>query len=358
MTIALTSELLDPSEIRHAVDIVLEDFLAAKSQSAPSPELAGIIDTLREFLFAGGKRIRPVMCLCGWHAARGRGDPRPVLQAAASLELFHAFALIQDDVMDDSAIRRGRPSVHRELAGRRPDGVRTAAGRFGANAAILLSDLALTWSDEMLHTAELTPDQLDSALPVLDTMRTELMFGQYLDLLAAGRPTGDVGQALAISRYKTAKYTIERPLHFGAALAGSGLAVAEACTAYGIPTGEAFQLRDDLLGVFGDPQRTGKPVIDDLREGKCTALMALAVLRATPAQLRLLRFMVGHPGIDEARADAVRAVLDATGARQETERMITVRHREALDALDSAPFPAPVTAVLRQLAHAVSARAV
>ncbi|CAM5521254.1 polyprenyl synthetase family protein [Streptomyces aurantiogriseus] len=352
---ALTDAAPALRDVRQAVDAALAETLAAKRRSA-APALRELIDTLHGFLFAGGKRIRPVMCLCGWYAADGRGDPEPVVRAAASLELFHTFALIHDDVMDNSDLRRGRSTVHRSLADlHRSRGGTGDADQFGRNAAVLLGDLALTLSDELLHTS-LTPDQLRAGLPVIDTMRTEVVFGQYLDLLGIGRPIGDLAHALELIRFKTAKYTVERPLHLGGALAGCSPAVADACTAYALPLGEAFQLRDDLLGAFGDPTATGKPAVDDFREGKCTVLMALAVARADQGQLRLLRSLVGRPDLTEEQADAVRAVLEATGARHAVERMIARRCRRALAALDRASFPRAATAVLRQLAYALSAR--
>ncbi|MFF0061551.1 polyprenyl synthetase family protein [Streptomyces sp. NPDC005279] len=353
---ALTDAAPDLVEVRRAVDSVLVEFLAAKSRSAP-PQLPELLETLRRFLFAGGKRIRPLMCVCGWYAADGHGDPEPVLRAAASLELFHTCALIHDDVMDDSDTRRGHRSVHASLADRhRSRNGPGDADRFGTNAAILLGDLALTWSDELLHTAGLTTAQLRAALAVVDAMRSEIMFGQYLDLLGTGRPHDSIARALTVSRFKTAKYTVERPLHLGGALAGCSAAVRDACTAYALPIGEAFQLRDDLLGGFGDPAATGKPSTDDFRHGKCTVLMALAVVRATPAQLRLLHALVGRPDLTEEQADAVRAVLEATGARLAVERMIARRHRRAMKALDRAPFPEAAIETLRQLAHAASVR--
>jgi geranylgeranyl diphosphate synthase type I len=351
----LTNAVPDLMDVRQEVDAVLAEFLAAKRRCA-TPDLRELIDTLHDFLFAGGKRIRPVMCICGWYAADGRGDPEPVVRAAASLELFHAFALIHDDVMDNSDIRRGRSTIHRLLAARhRSRGGPGNADRFGLNAAVLLGDLALALSDQLLHTS-LTPVQLRAALPVIDTMRTEVMFGQYLDLLGTGRPTDDVAHALELSRFKTAKYTVERPLHLGGTLAGCDTAVTDACTAYALPIGEVFQLRDDLLGAFGDPAATGKSATDDFREGKCTVLMALAVARAAPAQLRILHTLVGRPDLTEEQAGAVRAVLEATGARLAVERMIARRCRRALAALDRACFPESATAALRQLAHATSAR--
>ncbi|WP_260859509.1 polyprenyl synthetase family protein [Streptomyces cupreus] len=353
----LDHSALELSEIRHMTDAALDEFLDRKSLTAASHQMLELVETLRGFLSSGGKRIRPVMCLCGWYAAGGKETPRPVVKAAASLELFHACALIHDDVMDNSDARRGRLTLHRLLAERHrrrdPPG---NAERFGTNAAILLGDLALAWSDEMFHTAGLSPAQVQAALPMLDAMRSEVMFGQYLDLLGTGRPTGDVGEALMASRFKTAKYTVERPLHIGAALAGSGPAIRDALTAYALPVGEAFQLRDDLLGVFGDSRQTGKPVDDDLREGKCTVLMALAVARADAAQLRVLRSLVGCSDLDAEEADAIRDVLVSTGARSVVDQMITSRCRRALGVLDRAPFPLPATNALRRLAHSASVR--
>ncbi|NBM16966.1 polyprenyl synthetase family protein [Streptomyces sp. GC420] len=355
---SIDAPAIDTSEIRVAVDAVLAGFLDAKLRDADTPALSAAIGTLRGFVLAGGKRIRPVLCVCGWYAGRGEGDLDPVLRAAASLELFHAFALIHDDVMDGSATRRGQPSVHRALADiHRRQGGRGDADRFGSNAAVLLGDLTLVWSYELLHTAGLAHDRERAATAVLDAMRTEVMLGQYLDLLGdGGAEGGEFARALAIARYKTAKYTVERPLHLGAVLAGADSATTEACTDFALPVGEAFQFRDDLLGVFGDPLKTGKPVVDDLREGKHTVLMAIAAERASPSQLRLLEDLVGDQALDERQAGAVRAVLEETGARQEVERMITDRHRMALAVLGRAPFPPAVTATMRRLARSLCAR--
>jgi geranylgeranyl diphosphate synthase type I len=352
-------DALDIAELRAAVDDVIAEFLASKLKrcSLDSAALPEAIETLRDFVLVGGKRIRPVLCVCGWYAAGGRGDLKPVLRAAASLELFHAFALIHDDVMDGSATRRGHPSVHRMLAeAHRFRSGRGDADRFGTSAAVLLGDLALVWSDEMLHTAGLAPEGLRAATAVLDTMRTEVMLGQYLDLLGTEGSRDEAIRALAIVRFKTAKYTVERPLHLGAALAGADRSVWDTCSAYALPVGEAFQFRDDILGVFGDPEQTGKPVLDDLREGKHTVLMAHARARATPDQLRVLEDLVGRPELDERQARAVRAVLEETGARQEVEQMIDDRRRAALVVLDQALFPPTVIATMRHLAQSLCSR--
>lgn len=356
---AVVAEPPNAAALRDQVTTLLDEFLQEKADppgmGLPMP--AEVCQSLRDLLAAGGKRLRPLLCVIGWQVAGGQGSMAPVLATAASLEMFHAFALIHDDIMDNSHIRRGAPTVHRRLAEHHRDG-RSAAGaeRVGTNTAVLVGDLALTWSDELLHTAGLTPRQLGAVLPLIDLMRSEVMYGQYLDVTAGGRPTPDVDRAIRIVRYKTAKYTCERPLHIGAALTSDAARASEALSAYALPIGEAFQLRDDLLGVFGSPRLTGKPSLDDLRDGKHTVLVALALKRADPAQRHTLNTLIGDPALDEAEADRVRVVLTATGAREEVERMISARRAQALQVLDTAPFPPAATAALRQLADAAAAR--
>lgn len=345
------------SSVRHKVGAALTGFLDAKDEAAPGTELLYLTTTLRTFL-TNGKWLRSVLCVYGWQAARGDGEMTAALRAAASLELFQVFALVHDDVMDNSDVRRGQPSAHRALAAAYTEGggPRGRAEAHGLGAAVLLGDLALVWSDELLHSAGLDPGTLAQVMPLVADMRSEVMYGQLLDLQTTGRLTGDIETALHVIRYKTAKYTVERPLHIGAAVAGAAPAVLDACTAFGIPLGEAFQLRDDLLGVFGDPAETGKPVLDDLREGKATVLMALAVQRASPTERKTLRGLVGRSDLDEDQAAEVRAVLDSTGARRTVEEMITERRDAALTALDEAPFPEAASAQLRQIALAATDR--
>ncbi|ANW22128.1 geranylgeranyl diphosphate synthase [Streptomyces clavuligerus] len=344
--------------IRTAVERTLDDFLDGKARDAERDDMPPeVIGTLRDFVLRGGKRLRPLLCACGWYAAGGTGDPTAVVRVGAALELFHAFALVHDDLMDRSATRRGRPAVHRALADRyRSTRDHATAERLGVGSAILLGDLACVWSCELLHTAPLTPRQFSALLPVVHAMRTEVMYGQYLDLLATGEPTADVRGPLRVARYKTATYTCERPLHAGAALAGGPEAVLDACTAYALPLGEAFQLRDDLLGVFGDPRATGKSRLDDLREGKHTALVALALDQGDPGQRAELLRLVGDSELDERGAARVRALLTGTGARAGVEHMIRARRAQALHALCTAPFPPAVAAVLRDLADSLTER--
>lgn len=357
---------IDLAVARAAIDTVLAAFVREKAASAADHFLpTEVTDLLAAFLAAGGKRLRPLLCITGWHVAAPTPTTAPtpdaVIRAAAALEMFHAFCLIHDDVMDQSAVRRGRPALHRTLTARRAHNGERAASRTAESCAILIGDLALCWSGELLHTSGLAPAQLPAALAVVDSMRTEVMCGQYLDVTHPPIPPpgvcddgAGVEAALRTIRYKSAKYTVERPLHLGAVLAGAPSPLLDALSAFAIPLGEAFQLRDDLHGVFGDPSVTGKPSLDDLREGKHTVLLALGRLHAPPADRDTLATLVGNPELDEADADRIRVILTAAGARGEVERMIAKRRAQALSALAELPAAAAARAALRVLVDAAT----
>jgi geranylgeranyl diphosphate synthase type I len=346
--------VLDRGDLRSRVQQALDAFLAAHRPAllAMGPELAPLADALEELL-AGGKRLRAGFCFWG-HLGAGGKDTDDLVRAAASFEMFQAAAIIHDDVMDGSDTRRGRPAVHKQFeALHATSGWQGDDSAFGRGAAILLGDLCLSWSDEMLVGSGLVnPD----ARTVFDDMRAELMAGQYLDLLEQVRGDNTVESALRVARFKSAKYTIVEPLHLGAALAGAGTEVFAAYTAYGMPLGEAFQLRDDVLGVFGDPDVTGKPAGDDLREGKRTVLVAMALETATPDQATSVRRHLGDPQLDEAGVEALRTVLRATGAVSRVEDLIERRTSQALTALEQAPIVPAAADVLRELAAAATRR--
>ncbi|WP_037870451.1 polyprenyl synthetase family protein [Streptomyces sp. NRRL S-813] len=337
--------------VRDDVDAVLKDFVGAQERTALGPETAPLFTTVRRLLFSKGKRLRSLLCVAGWQAAGASGDSHAVLHVAAAMELFQTFALIHDDVMDDSDARRGRPSAHRALASEYMSGGgrHNRAEAHGRGAAILLGDLLLVWSDEMLAGAGLGAPARSRVLPLVASMRAELVYGQYLDLLSTGRMCRDVEAGLRVARYKTGKYTVERPLHIGVSLADGDPRLLQTCTDFAIPLGEAFQLRDDLLDVFGDPAQTGKPVGDDIREGKATVLLALAVQNASVAELQLLRTLIGSPELGRAEIDRVRTVLETTGARHRVEEMISARRDAALATLDEANLPREVAEMLRQI---------
>lgn len=381
----------DVSALRHVraeVGRVLAEFLAGQRAVLPGAgdELRPGLDALTGLL-AGGKRLRPAFCYWGWRGT-GAADGPEVLAAAAALELLHAGALVHDDVMDGSDTRRGQPALHRRFAACHAErNWRGSAAAFGTGAAILLGDLLLCWTDELFAASGLGPDALARGRPVLDLMRGEVMAGQYLDLMAQASGDGTVASALRVVEYKTARYTIERPLHLGAALAGASIGqasqagtsttgasqagastagaggsdqastgIAAAYTGYGRPLGVAFQLRDDILGIFGDPARTGKPATDDLRAGKRTVLLAITRARASPVQAAVIDRWLGDPELDDAAAAEVRAVITSTGALAECEQLISRHLEQALGALAAAPITAEARAALAELAVTATVR--
>jgi geranylgeranyl diphosphate synthase, type I len=361
----------DLERIRDQVGNVLSGFLGLQGTvlAEIDAEMLPWLDAMRDLL-AGGKRLRPAFCYWGWRAAGG-ADCREIFAAAAALELLHGSALVHDDVMDGSETRRGRPAVHRQFAARHAaGGHRGSAEGFGTGAAILIGDLLLAWTGQLYHGGGLDPAALRRGQPVLDAMQTEVMCGQYLDLIGQAAGDGTVSSALHVMTYKSAKYTIERPLQLGAALAGPGRAgraadpagqqadepVMRALSGYGIPLGIAFQIRDDVLGVFGDPLRTGKPVTGDLREGKRTVLVAIARERATAAQASVLDRLLGDPLLTEAGATEIRTVLADTGAVAECEKLIDQNISAALSALAAAPVAPEARKALTELASIVTER--
>jgi len=355
---AMTPEpRLTPEQVRGSVQATLDAFLAEQAGILAdiSADLVPFTAWLSD-LVAGGKRLRPAFCVWAYLGSGGE-DLESGLRAAASLEMLQACALVHDDVMDDSDMRRGKPAAHRRFATmHRGSGWLGSAERFGDGSAILLGDLCLSWADELLYRSGFAPEEMARAKVVYDRMRTELMAGQYLDLLEQARGGGSIERAMLVVRYKSAKYTIERPLHLGAVLAGADDAHVAALSDYGLPLGEAFQLRDDVLGVFGDPEVTGKPAGDDLREGKRTLLVATAMAQATAEQAAHLREGLGDPHLGAAAIDEMRAIIRATGAVDEVEAVISTRTAEAIEALDHADLSADARIALEQLAVAATAR--
>ena len=341
-------------QIRHEVAGALDNFLARQRGvlAAISDDLLPCLQAMQELL-AGGKRLRPAFCYWGWRAAGGADCPA-IYAAAASLELLQASALIHDDVMDASDTRRGRPAVHRQFSAHLAAANPRAAEQFGTGAAILIGDMLLSWTGEMYQASGFPADVLRRGQRALNAMQTEVAAGQYLDILSQARRSTSVSEAMQVIIFKTAKYTIERPLQLGALLAANSATAADAvtavCTHYGIPLGIAFQLRDDLLGVFGDPARTGKPTSGDISEGKRTVLMALARDRASAGQVRLLEKYLGDRALTSAGAAEVKAVLTDTGAVDECEALIAASVKEAVSALDGAPITDEAKAALAALA--------
>jgi geranylgeranyl diphosphate synthase type I len=318
--------------------------------SAVDPVLVEPLDELRALVLAGGKRLRPAFCHCAYLGSGGDPANEAVVDAAAALELVHTFALVHDDVMDGSNTRRSRDAVHRHFVQRHvAAGWRGEARRFGEGMAILVGDFAFVYADTLVRDAPA------AVLEVFDRLRVELCVGQSLDLITTATASTEPAAARRIALYKSAKYTVERPLHLGAALAGRLPELAEPLSAFGRPLGEAFQLRDDVLGAFGEADVTGKPVGDDLREGKATPLVALAAARAEPGDRRVLARL----GAPDLRADEIAALQDVfvrTGALKEVEREVERLVGEAHAALGDVPLTPHARELLGQLADYVAWR--
>lgn len=349
----------DPATFRTDIEAALTRFIdqQEKRYAFLGEDAARLMEHARTSV-AGGKRLRASFCCWGHRAIAPEPDRDALLRASASLELLHASALVHDDYMDASDVRRGRPATHRAFERLHRDHVWTGSPtQYGASAAILLGDLLLSWSDELLRTCGLDDARVRGALGYFDLTRTEVVLGQFLDVSGQARGTSDVEQAMTVVRYKSAKYSIERPLHIGAALGGASGEVQQQLTRFGLPLGEAFQLRDDLLGVFGDPEVTGKPAGDDLTEGKRTVLIALALDALAPHEAAELDAALGHP-LGAEKVTRLRDLIERSGAREQLESVIGELTDRALGALDAADIDETAREALRGLADAATRRTV
>ena len=335
------------------------------------PDAAPLLDEAQAYL-AGGKRMRAQFAVLGYRAVRPLdlfADPghdlSSVLDAACALELFHAAALIHDDVIDRSDTRRGRPSAHRHferLHGERR--WRGEAPHFGVAAALLLGDLLQSWADELFqHACDTTPDAAASraARAHFNRMRSEVAVGQYLDVVEEQRADfaeerEQLERSTRVLVYKSAKYSVEAPLLIGAALAGGDAEQEQALSDFGLPVGVAFQLRDDLLGVFGDTELTGKPAGDDLLEGKRTVLVTLAREALPATQRRLFDELIGDPALDADQLGMLQLTIRGSGAVARVEQMIARNVDRAEAALDFAPLSPEAREQLVALAHRAARR--
>ena len=373
--------VLDPQAplgqaFRDAVSAEITAFLTEQSAVLDSmgPELVPV-HLMASQMLCGGKRMRPAFCVWGYVAAAGMPNDfelKPLLAAAGSLDVLHVSALVHDDLMDSSDLRRGRPAAHRQFEALHANaGWLGDSAAFGKAGAILLGDLLVMWSAQMLHGAGVEQSALERTLPIVEAMRTEVTCGQYLDMVAQAHPLRQRAPAIGSLRptielalddasrvveYKAARYTVQRPSQIGAALGGGNDELYFALGAYGSPLGRAFQFRDDLLGVFGDPQITGKPAGDDLREGKRTVLVAHAYAHASDAGQKLLLQRLGDSGLDEAGVSELQQVITESGAREAVESMINDNYERALKALHDTEMTDEGCAGLTTLADAAVRR--
>ncbi|MCV7310171.1 polyprenyl synthetase family protein [Mycobacterium paraffinicum] len=343
------------SHVRHGVLACLADFIAPRRSQLNDTRIDAADDILMAFA-SGGKCVRSTFVYLGWLC--GAAPCEAALRAAASFELLHVFALLQDDVMDGSTERRGRPSAHVQFAQwHRERGLSGSARRFGESAAILLGDLCLIWSEQMLRESGVEPGRLQRAWPRYDTMRTELAVGQFGDLASDVRHMPSLEAVLDVARRKSGNYTVRRPLEIGAAMSGCDDRTMTRLGRYGAAIGEAFQLRDDVLGVFGSPATTGKPCSGDLLERKATSVVVTAHQLADPATRAEMNELMNGQALDDDALDRWKALIVKTGAVAMIEEMISDRVASAREHLGDTPIEEPVRAALDEMAAACTDRA-
>ena len=356
-----------------AISQRVETFVTAERDAASEwgAEAALFIEAAARALH-GGKRLRGRFCIAGFRAVAeadggtgpSTGAPAELLSAAAALEIFHAAALVHDDVIDNSDTRRGRPAAHRALeASHRSAGWVGDAAAFGESAAVLLGDLLVAWSDDLLEQGltAASPGAAAAARAEYSRMRRDVTVGQFLDIAeeSAFRTEPDARhaeRALRVASLKSARYSVQQPLAIGAALAGADAAQHAALAAFGHPLGMAFQLRDDVLGVFGDEEQTGKPSGDDLREGKRTVLIAYTREQLDAPARRVVDELVGDPALDDVQVAALQRTIVDTGALERVEALIADYAREAARSLSGARLGNAAVGELRDLARAATVR--
>ncbi|KOG41122.1 polyprenyl synthetase family protein [Streptomyces decoyicus] len=347
------TELDEHAVLKSRIDQVLDEFVTAEAQALEDIDtsLAPVADQLR-VATEHGKRFRAAFCYWGWRGA-GQPDSEALVRAAGAIELVHAAAVVHDDLIDRSRTRHGRPTAHIAL---RDVFTRPARRKPSARAlALLTGNLLISMAGQLFTTCGLPSAYLSRARPVWGVLARELVAGECLEILRTGAEP-DPEASVKVIRYKTAKYTVEHPLHIGALLAGAPPGLLEAYSSYGLPLGEAFQLRDDLMGLFGDPARTGKNPADDLAGNRPTALMAHAMQSAAPGERRELHHLLGHGKPSEQQVERVRAIAHRTGAVARVEDMIAARLREAHEVLADADLTAEARRALSGLATFATAR--
>ena len=352
------------AELAGSVTEQLRQYLAERRAGAAyiGADYDELIAVLEDFVLRGGKRVRPAFAYWGYRAVAADPDGPvgdEILRLFAALELLHGCALVHDDVIDDSATRRGMPTAHVHFAHlQRKHGWRGSPEKFGHSAAILLGDLSLVWADDIVAAADLPGDGRHRVQRVWSDIRTEVLGGQYLDIVAESSGAQSIESAMNVNTYKTASYTVSRPLQLGAAAAADRPDVQTLFHDVGTDLGVAFQLRDDVLGVFGDPAVTGKPSGDDLRSGKRTVLLAEAVDladKSDPAAAELLRTAVGTELSDDQVRELCEAIVSVGALAAVEEHIGTLTHR-ALSLLEEAPINDPAKTGLAELARLAANR--
>jgi geranylgeranyl diphosphate synthase type I len=332
--------------VRKDIDARLHGLLDAKLDAASQygAEVTDVVAAIKSLCMRGGKRLRPAMLVAGFRAVSTVANLEPALEAGVALELLQAYFLIHDDWMDQDDVRRGGPSVHAHLTRR------FRSQRLGHSSAILAGDYAVALATEALARTEMPPARAQRIFACFAQMQLDAVIGQELDLVGRAR---DVE---ATYRLKTGSYTVQGPLRIGALLAGGSPRTLTALDRFALPMGVAFQLRDDLLSAFGDPAQTGKPFGNDLKSGKRTLLLTIALARLRGAERTLLHKLVGKRRATDADLRKAMLLLESCGARELVESRIEELVGTAVSALRAGRITQQGMDLLEGAARALAAR--
>ena len=326
------------SWFKKEIDWQLKLFLKEKREEFAdiSEEAVDLVSEIDRFIFSGGRRVRPAFVYSGYVASGGKAHDA-ILYASMAVEFLHTFALIHDDIIDRSETRRGKKASHKAFEDlHRSKKLFGDRSQFSLSAAILAGDLAAAFAEDVLTTAPFPQERLRRARFIFDQMKAQVIAGEYLDVLGSFKQKLSEEEVLNILEYKTAKYTVERPLQIGAILAGAEVPILEVFAAYGIPLGQAFQLQDDILGTFGDPGEIGKPVDSDIREGKKRVIIKKDYEWASNKQRKLMNGIIGNPKSKHEEVEEVREIIYKVGAYQYTVSLSHILIEQARAALERA----------------------
>jgi geranylgeranyl diphosphate synthase type II len=338
------------------IDALLRDIFADAIDRAREldPAYAALLEVMQTQLLRGGKRLRPRLTYLAYNGLGGTNDPA-IMRIAAGQELIHQYLLLHDDVIDRDLVRHGGPNVAGVYYDQfKKRGVPDAeAFHYGASFALLAGNSSFALSLEAVTSSRFEPDKQVAAMACINQMLFEIMGGQLLDVYHA-IPTIEpptVDQLLQIARYKTARYSFETPLEVGALLAGANEDELDSLKSFAISLGIAFQLTDDLLGLYGDEKSLGKPVTSDMTEGKQTLLMHFAHGNATPAQAKTIASIWGNRDAGRPELEIMKDLVRATGATGQVEELCEKYLAQSLSSLKKSKLSDPTRSELIAIAE-------